>query len=203
MKKVISFCICAFLTTTLSANTIFAATVSESENNSNTVNTVATITNSETGETQILIPKKGSTVSTYNTSNSTQKSYEATFEIPNQISTFDYSSGSKYKNYVTVKGTIYYDTKGDKIKVTKATGSWKGKFSYMYFTKRKIYIHRGDGKVLKKAPSTNSFSYKTGWGYVITRPQTDISGPRLIMDATAMMSGMTAKYFITLTVNAN
>lgn len=200
-KKIISLFLCMLLSLPIFSINVFATSTDISLNNK-PAETLATITTSETGETITLLPKESKITTSNNKSMPRQKTFEATFEIPNNISTFDYNSGSKYSNFITVKGTIYYDTKGDKIKVTKATGSWKGKFSYMYFTKRKIYIHRGDGKVLKKAPTKNSFSYKTGWGYVINRPSTDVSGPRLIMDATAMMSGMTAKYFITLTFNA-
>ncbi|MFV0464646.1 MAG: hypothetical protein ACK5ML_01125 [Lachnospiraceae bacterium] len=190
--------------------------VSAAESTDNNI-IYARLINNETGEvttynmddiTLKTSSVNSSAVQTYRTSAtaSTSTTYEITLPLPSStgISTYSSSSGSKKENYVTASGTIVYTRSGDYITVSKCYGSWSPSLSTIYMSNREVWLHSGvpAGKSLSKTPSSNTFSYTTGWAQTLYYPSSSISGPRLFTSAVARISGMTATYTIELLVLA-
>ena len=63
----------------------------------------------------------------------------------------------------------------------------------------------GTGKSITEHPTTNTFSYNTGWGYVQYYPQSTnaLTGPRAYSEATGSINGMGGSYTIFVTVDIN
>lgn len=95
-------------------------------------------------------------------------------------------SSEKDDDAITAKLSVTYYLKGEEIKITNISGGWVGSLVSLEMKNREVSITDGAGvwgfgeKSLTKYPTTNTFSYDTGWGYVPYNPHsTDaMSGPR-------------------------
>lgn len=61
-----------------------------------------------------------------------------------------------------------YDKTNNLLRVNSVSGSWTPSSSYYYLGNREVGAHAGSPNklVLNKYPTTNTYSYTTGWGYV-------------------------------------
>lgn len=173
--------------------------------------TLAIITDLESGQKIVVIPKKIYSTSlqqkTFQGETEIENSYEVVIEIPNtEVTTLASDSISKTatKKEVKVTGKFKYTTKyPDKVKVSNCSGSWKPKLQGVYVTNREVVLHGGDGQHMKKKPSKNSFSYNTNWGYKPYVPQSSLSGTGMIMNAVGRVGGMNSKAQIELKISGS
>lgn len=91
---------------------------------------------------------------------------EVEFRIPRTGISPLYSDSLSTETDVKAIITITYDRSGGKIRVTKVSGSWVPLVSQIFINSREI--HYGDGVPLgghsdHQYPTTNTFSYTTGW----------------------------------------
>lgn len=148
-----------------------------------------------------------STFLTSNTSDSFTKEVQIKFDIPelDGIRPFAYDDTSK--NYSSFVAYLRYDyqrggtTALPKIKVTSVQGSWKcTSTSYTArFENRDLLAKQGnwfyDSKcTLVKQPTSNTFKYSTGWGFVDDLPKTAYSGVYVVSTAKAVINGMSGGY---------
>lgn len=117
-------------------------------------------------------------------------------------------SSEQEKASIRAKLTLTYSISGEQIKVSKISGFWEcidNNYS-MTFSNREVNVNDGrplnTGKVMEKHPTTNSFSYDTGWGYVQYYPNSSdaMSGARGYSEATGSIDGMGGSYTIFTTV---
>lgn len=155
-----------------------------------------TITDDETGETSTLsqeyIKENLKVISTRSIGESQEVGYEVFIPIE-EASTRDVDGSSKTTGGVTAKLYVDYDVNStnEKVRLNKVYGSWVPGSMY-YLTNRSVSAHSGVpyGKKISRTPSSNKFSYTTGWGYNL-RIWGD-SAPRAWSDAKINISGMTA-----------
>lgn len=169
-----------------------------------------TLTNNETGEktsidtteAEVEVIPKLSTFSLGDNSNSAE--YEIFVPIPSsEITPFASAGGTKNSGGVTAKINADYtlNSKGDQIKVTKIYGSWVPSSSTYTVTNRAIGAHSSfvaGGQKLSKKPTSNSFSYNTGWGYNIRMKNGN--APRAWSDAVIKVSGMSSTHSLSVEV---
>ena len=112
------------------------------------------------------------------------------------VTTYDSKGGVQSAGGITAKLNVAYDMGVEKIRLNKVYGSWSPSHGY-YLTNRKVNAHTGQlwGYTFSKAPTTNSFSYTTGFGYNRYAGGGDIS-PRAWSSAVSRVSGMSATYTI-------
>lgn len=168
------------------------------------------ITNNQTGETKVLDPITANHSTKINSIQSNDESvvvgYEVFVPIENSnssgITPLDVSGGSKTAGGVTARLNVDYDvsSNGEQIRLNKVYGSWTPSDSMYYLTDRKVEAHSGAiwGKNLSKTPTSNTFSYTTGWGYNYFAGGQ--ASPRAWSSTTIHISGMTATYTITLEI---
>jgi hypothetical protein len=168
------------------------------------------ITNNQTGETKVLDPITANRSTKINSIQSNDESvvvgYEVFVPIENSnssgITPFDVGGGSKTAGGVTARLNVDYDVSsdGEQIRLNKVYGSWTPSDSMYYLTDRKVEAHSGAiwGKNLSKTPTSNTFSYTTGWGYNYFAGGQ--ASPRAWSSATIHISGMTATYTINLEI---
>ena len=132
---------------------------------------------------------------------------KATFKIPAEINP-RFTDTSTTTTDVTASISINYGRQGDKIRVNKVYGSWKPATSMIEISKREV--HYGDGVPLggksdHKYPTSNSFSYTTGWGWVDWYPASSdaMSGARAFSSAVVSVPGMSGSHTIEVFVTAN
>ncbi|WP_067842040.1 hypothetical protein [Amphibacillus sediminis] len=139
------------------------------------------------------------------------ESYEVDVAIPQfHFRPMDSVGGSKTEGYVKASLDITYFLRDKKseIKITKFSGKWEPQQSYMKVSNRVASVNDGRGlfsKTIRKRPTSNSFSYNTGWDYVTYVPHsTDLyTGPRGYTEATLKPEGMGGSYNLFLTVNVS
>lgn len=182
-----------------------------------------TVKNNLTGETKLVkaLDKKISSFSALKNTSTAERSVVSTDqsvksvvegheifipseEIGNQkdsnssivASTYDTDGKTKNAGGVTARLNVAYDMGTEKIRLNKIYGSWTPSSGY-YLTNRKVNAHTGQiwGYKIAKTPTTNSFSYNTGFGYNPYAGGGDIS-PRAWSSAISHVSGMTATYTI-------
>lgn len=121
------------------------------------------------------------------------ESLESSGIIPRDIQGGQTTSGG-----VTAKLYVDYDTNAtnEQVRLNKVYGSWTPSDSMYTVTTRKVNAHSGvgTGKSLAKTPTTNSFSYTTGWGYNYRVGGDAV--PRAWSSAVIKISGMTATHTI-------
>lgn len=104
------------------------------------------------------------------------------------------SVSQSLQNSVTARGTITYNKLGGRVKVSNFKGSWSAPSSGYTISNRFVGGNASSqldpSHVLKKYPSSNSFSYNTGWGYTDYVPAQDFGGARMYMSANYKYSGM-------------
>lgn len=116
------------------------------------------------------------------------------------ITTFDETGGTKTAGGINAKLFIDYDlrrtTTKQEISLNRVDGSWTPTDSMYYLTDRKVNAHSGTtwGDKISRTPSSNSFSYATGFGYNVFA---NLDGsPRAWSTAVSHITGMSATYEI-------
>ena len=108
---------------------------------------------------------------------------------------------------VTSTIKIDYTRVEDKIRVNKVSGSWVPASSLMHIYDREVHYGDGapSGHVAHKYPTTNSFSYTTGWSYVIWYPASSdaMTGARAYSRAMVEVSGMGTPHSLEVFVTAS
>lgn len=181
------------------------ATSEKMNNDSFVINGTAKITNLETGEVKKIKLTNIKELSTFNiekNDNNYEKIIETTFKFP-QISTSAEESVEK-RNDVKAVLTINYDysRSDDKIRINSFSGSWTPENKYILVDNRVTGCTDGRlipiAKSITKYPTSNTFYYSTGWGYVEYYPVSDYSGPRAYSEARVIIPGMGNGYKIEL-----
>lgn len=146
-----------------------------------------------TGEIIELQTKKILDETLLSNGDSTNKTvaYEVVAKIPvkaddlNNVITPFFVEGGYTELDATATLYINYDLSGDKeqIRINRVYGSWVSSSPYIHISDREVFYGDGVplfGKSAAKYPSTNSFSYNTGWGWVDFYPAVPeaFSGPR-------------------------
>lgn len=204
MKKIFALLLAGIMTTTLSLNS-FAAPITPD------LEVGAVMINQETGE-KIPVEVEYSVtpaVQLFSIGGETSYVVEATadFTLPSSGIQPLYTDTSTTENGVVATISINYDRSGDDIRVNKVDGSWTPSSDWVYLNNREV--HYGDGVPFgghsdHKYPTTNSFSYTTGWGWVQWYPAsaTAMSGARAFSSAIVGISGM-AHYTVEVFVTAS
>lgn len=170
----------------------------------------ATIINNETGEhvpVEVALTILPETRMFSEEKNSSQNiTATAIFKIP-------VGAKPRYTDTATtttdVEATISmnYDRQGEKIRVNKIYGSWKPATSMIQLSNREVIYGDGVpfvGKSAHKYPTSNSYSYTTGWGWVDFYPASTgaASGARAYSSANVSVSGMSGSHLIEVYVTA-
>ncbi|MBT2616370.1 MULTISPECIES: hypothetical protein [unclassified Bacillus (in: firmicutes)] len=167
------------------------------------------ITNDQTGETTFLDPIYTKNIMKINliksNNNSIDVGYNFFVPLENEnssgITPFTVTGGLKTSGGITARLNVNYDVSSnkEKIKLNKVYGSWTPSSNMYSLSTRTVNAHSGtiQGKSLpQKKPSSNSFTYTTGWGYNYFA--TGQASPRAWSSAKAHISGMTATHTIKL-----
>ncbi|WP_157559477.1 hypothetical protein [Microbacterium sp. Root322] len=109
---------------------------------------------------------------------------------PGAIAPLSSVGGNHDNGSVKSSITIQYTLKGDQIRTEKVTGSWTPDPGFG-LKDRKVEIYSGGGvpSIIKKAPTANSYSYNTGWGFQIKPPQNSLTSPRVLAEVKYQLSG--------------
>ncbi|NMM52485.1 hypothetical protein [Paenibacillus aquistagni] len=164
-------------------------------------NVEAVLTNNETGDmVDYKVKDAKRNAIKMHSDGAITESYEIMVSYPvSPITPYDSVGGSKEENLVKATLSITYYTRTNSssatdqdIKITNITGGWQLQSQYLTVSNRTAAVTDGVpfGKVLKKNPTSNTFNYDTGWGYVEFYPHSDISGPRGYTEATIEADGM-------------
>ena len=137
-----------------------------------------------------------------------ENQYTSSYEIfvpiddPSIIQPFSSLEQNKNDNGIiaTLKITYFLRNNGQEIKLTNISGSWKSSSTSISIeTKdREVAITDGSGvggvgsKTLRWYPSSNTFSYNTGWDYVAYMPHIieAMTGPRGFSEIYYRITGM-------------
>ncbi|GGE71205.1 hypothetical protein [Priestia taiwanensis] len=165
-----------------------------------------TVTNDETGETTVLHPKIVQDSIKFRSLQSSNDSLDVGYEVFVPLTNSNSSGitpatddgGVKTSGGVTARLNVNYDVSAnnEQVRLNRVYGSWTPSSSLYSVTNRKVDAHSGSihGKKISKAPTSNTFSYTTGWGYNY-RAFGDFI-PRAWSSATVKVSGMTATHTI-------
>lgn len=160
-----------------------------------------TIKNNETGEQKVVKAEVTPSVMTRSVDGSIDAGCDIYIPIDSGISLYTDEGGSKSSGGVTAKLNVNYNlsANNEQIKVNRLYGSWVPDSNNYTLSDRVAAVHSGviSGKKLEKYPTSNSFSYTTGWGYNDRALSTD-AGPRAWSEATIHVIGMTATHDITV-----
>ena len=141
--------------------------------------------------------------------------YDMTLKLPadNGIMLCDSVTNEQEESSIRAKIKLTYSWANNKndIKISNVSGSWECTSSQysMSFSNRTVGVNDGrplgTGKSITEHPTSNTFSYNTGWGYVQYNPQstTAMTGPRAYSEATGSINGMGGSYTIFVTVDIN
>ena len=158
-------------------------------------------------DVSISIQEINSTVNSTDSGEEISKGYEVFFEIPSAnndvISPRDQQTGSKTEAGVKAYLYVNYFKSGDDINITSVTGGWTPTHTMYYVTNREVFIRSdslGGGKLMKRYPTSNTFSYSPGWGYVQYYPNTNYSMSGAQSWADCHVSGMEGTHNITIKV---
>lgn len=99
----------------------------------------------------------------------------------------NYDNGS-IKSSITI--TYSLNSRGDQIRTEKVTGRWTPDPGFA-LQGRKVEIYSGGGSpsIIKKAPTANTYSYNTGWGFQTKPPQNSLTSPRVLAEVKFKLSG--------------
>ena len=146
---------------------------------------------------------------TCSTSNSFSKEVKIEFDIPElRASNQSISKTNEHGDFVA-NIVMYYETAGSidlpKIKITSVTGGWKCTATNYTarFENREVLVKQGNwfyDDTLVRYPTTNTFLYAPGWGFVDDLPKTDYSGAYALSSATAIINGMGGGYTLNVSV---
>ncbi|MCQ4936350.1 hypothetical protein [Anaerotignum propionicum] len=154
-------------------------------------NVVATMTDNVTGEVVALEATKTKVMA--RSSDSVAVTYEVSLPLALGSNLRSSDSSTKDNDYATASLTAVYtrkdDSSGRYIKVSRLYGGWTGNNSLIYFSDRKCGMKDGlFDNSMSKSPTSNSFSYNTGWGYVDYVDADE--GPFMSSSAKVWVSGM-------------
>lgn len=141
------------------------------------------------------------------------KEIQVEFDIPELMNSNSRSSIDSSKNHGDFVAylRVDYEVSGTnalpKVKVTSVQGSWSCNASgyTARFENKDVLLKQGnwllDNCTLQRNPTSNSFYYTTGWGYVDDLPRTDYSGVYAISTAIAIIDGMGGGYTLEVQVS--
>lgn len=214
-KKVASYVLTMILASSLAGMPVKAMESQQRNETTVHVKVVDNLTN-EIIEYDIADEQVTSSISDQNMKTGEQKvEYDMTLKLPadNGIMLCDSVTNEQEESSIRAKIKLTYSWANNKndIKISNVSGSWEctsSKYS-MSFSNRTVGVNDGrplgTGKSITEHPTSNTFSYNTGWGYVQYNPQstTAMTGPRAYSEATGSINGMGGSYTIFVTVNIN
>ena len=215
-KKVASYVLTMILASSLAGMPVKAMESQQRNETTVHVKVVDNLTN-EIIEYDIADEQVTSTISDQNMiiTGEQEVEYDMTLKLPadNGIMLCDSVSNEKEESSIRAKIKLTYSWANNKndIKISNVSGSWEctsSKYS-MSFSNRTVGVNDGrplgTGKSITEHPTSNTFSYNTGWGYVQYNPQstTAMTGPRAYSEATGSINGMGGSYTIFVTVDIN
>lgn len=214
-KKVASYILTMILASSLAGMPVKAMESQQSNETTVHVKVVDNLTN-EIIEYDIADEQVTSTISDQNMKTGEQKvEYDMTLKLPadNGIMLCDSVTNEQEESSIRAKIKLTYSWANNKndIKISNVSGSWECTSSQysMSFSNRTVGVNDGralgTGKSITEHPTSNTFSYNTGWGYVQYYPQstTAMTGPRAYSEATGSINGMGGSYTIFVTVDIN
>ena len=214
-KKVASYILTMILASSLAGMPVKAMESQQSNETTVHVKVVDNLTN-EIIEYDIADEQVTSTISDQNMKTGEQKvEYDMTLKLPadNGIMLCDRVTNEQEESSIRAKIKLTYSWANNKndIKISNVSGSWECTSSQysMSFSNRTVGVNDGrplgTGKSITEHPTSNTFSYNTGWGYVQYYPQstTAMTGPRAYSEATGSINGMGGSYTIFVTVDIN
>jgi hypothetical protein len=214
-KKVASYVLTMILASSLAGMPVKAMESQQRNETTVHVKVVDNLTN-EIIEYDIADEQVTSSISDQNMKTGEQKvEYDMTLKLPadNGIMLCDSVTNEQEESSIRAKIKLTYSWANNKndIKISNVSGSWEctsSKYS-MSFSNRTVGVNDGrplgTGKSITEHPTSNTFSYNTGWGYVQYNPQstTAMTGPRAYSEATGSINGMGGSYTIFVTVDIN
>lgn len=214
-KKVASYVLTMILASSLAGMPVKAMESQQRNETTVHVKVVDNLTN-EIIEYDIADEQVTSSISDQNMKTGEQKvEYDMTLKLPadNGIMLCDSVTNEQEESSIRAKIKLTYSWANNKndIKISNVSGSWEctsSKYS-MSFSNRTVGVNDGRplgiGKSITEHPTSNTFSYNTGWGYVQYNPQstTAMTGPRAYSEATGSIDGMGGSYTIFVTVDIN
>ena len=214
-KKVASYVLTMILASSLAGMPVKAMESQQRNETTVHVKVVDNLTN-EIIEYDIADEQVTSSISDKNMKTGEQKvEYDMTLKLPadNGIMLCDSVTNEQEESSIRAKIKLTYSWANNKndIKISNVSGSWEctsSKYS-MSFSNRTVGVNDGrplgTGKSITEHPTSNTFSYNTGWGYVQYNPQstTAMTGPRAYSEATGSINGMGGSYTIFVTVDIN
>lgn len=169
------------------------------------------LTNKQTGEKiEFKDDIKPVIIKKTNRSNDDSEKYEAIYDVfvkfennkPVSITPRASSSFGKEDAGVRAYVSVYYtlNSNNTKISITKISGGWTPESLYLVSDRRVVLKQSFYGKSMSKTPSSNSFEYETGWGYVSF--VSGGKGPSFTTQATISVPGMSgSSYYLELQNN--
>ena len=212
-KKVASYVLTMILASSLAGMPVKAMESQQRNETTVHVKVVDNLTN-EIIEYDIADEQVTSSISDQNMKTGEQKvEYDMTLKLPadNGIMLCDSVTNEQEESSIRAKITYSWANNKNDIKISNVSGSWEctsSKYS-MSFSNRTVGVNDGrplgTGKSITEHPTSNTFSYNTGWGYVQYNPQstTAMTGPRAYSEATGSIDGMGGSYTIFVTVDIN
>ena len=214
-KKVASYVLTMIIASSLAGMPVKAMESQQRNETTVHVKVVDNLTN-EIIEYDIADEQVTSSISDQNMKTGEQKvEYDMTLKLPadNGIMLCDSVTNEQEESSIRAKIKLTYSWANNKndIKISNVSGSWEctsSKYS-MSFSNRTVGVNDGrplgTGKSITEHPTSNTFSYNTGWGYVQYNPQstTAMTGPRAYSEATGSINGMGGSYTIFVTVDIN
>lgn len=214
-KKVASYVLTMILASSLAGMPVKAMESQQRNETTVHVKVVDNLTN-EIIEYDIADEQVTSSISDQNMKTGEQKvEYDMTLKLPadNGIMLCDSVTNEQEESSIRAKIKLTYSWANNKndIKISNVSGSWECTSSQysMSFSNRTVGVNDGrplgTGKSITEHPTSNTFSYNTGWGYVQYNPQstTAMTGPRAYSEATGSINGMGGSYTIFVTVDIN
>lgn len=209
-KKVASYVLTMILASSLAGMPVKAMESQQRNETTVHVKVVDNLTN-EIIEYDIADEQVTSSISDQNMKTGEQKvEYDMTLKLPadNGIMLCDSVTNEQEESSIRAKIKLTYSWANNKndIKISNVSGSWECTSSQysMSFSNRTVGVNDGrmlgTGKSITEHPTTNTFSYNTGWGYVQYYPQSTnaLTGPRAYSEATGSINGMGGSYTILL-----
>lgn len=201
----------------LLASTVYASEESPDSKLLNESQVKISVTNDQTGETKILNP-----IETYNNvkvesiesidvdEDTTIKRVGYSVFVPiESLESSDeglitpFTVDGDFRDSGGVTATLYVDYNWNEsdgeIKVNRLYGGWDPSSSIYYLSNREASVHSGIlyGEEVNLKPTSNSFSYTTGWGYNYAQTGGDFA-PRAWSSAKVHISGMSSTHTIEL-----
>lgn len=208
MKKLLSTILCSVLTIGLiiQPSTAFASSIDKT--NSTSIAMKPILTDNQSGETlDSAIKNIKKTYYQTRSDGAIIQSYEVDITLPINNSTLRDVSGGTITEAdckATLDITYFLSNNNQDIQITNISGGWKPQSSLILVSNRVASVTDGAlmpfNKVLRNNPTSNSFSYNTGWAKGTFYPGSEYSGARGYTEATLSIPGMGGSYNLFLPV---